>query len=306
MHGSADGDMTTGQGAIVYDRPATAANVTSLNSSNSEFTLHQTGTVPAGGSTRFRFAYVQDFLATNVASFAQTAATAFLNTVSVSKAGTGSGTVTSAPGGISCGSTCSKGYAYGTSVTLTPTPATGSSFAGWSGACTGTGTCTVTTNDTTAVTATFSLIPETLSVAKKGDGKGSVSSAPSGISCGSSCSHDYDYGSSVKLSAKAGKGSAFTGWSGACSGKGTCTVSMTAAQSVRATFVKKCAVPKLKGKSLKAAKRSLKSHDCRAGKIKHAFSEKVEKGHVISQKPKPHKVLKHGAKVGLTVSKGPH
>jgi hypothetical protein len=46
-------------------------------------------------------------------------------------------------------------YSSGTSVTLTATPATGSTFAGWSGACSGTGTCTVTMDANKTVTATF-------------------------------------------------------------------------------------------------------------------------------------------------------
>jgi beta-lactam-binding protein with PASTA domain len=79
---------------------------------------------------------------------------------------------------------------------------------------------------------------------------------------------------------------------------------MTAATSVEAFFLKDCAVPKLKGKGLRAAKRALKAHDCSVGKIGRAFSKHVKKGHVISQKPKPHKLLRHGAKVRLTVSKG--
>ena len=69
--------------------------------------------------------------------------------------GTGSGTVTSSPSGINCGSTCTANYASGTSVTLTAAPASGSTFAGWSGACTGTGTCTVSMTAARNVTATF-------------------------------------------------------------------------------------------------------------------------------------------------------
>jgi hypothetical protein len=75
--------------------------------------------------------------------------------MTVNKAGTGSGTVTSSPAGINCGSTCSAGYASGTSVTLTPSAASGSTFAGWSGACSGTGNCTITMNTNQSVTATF-------------------------------------------------------------------------------------------------------------------------------------------------------
>lgn len=55
--------------------------------------------------------------------------------VTVTMAGTGAGTVTSSPAGISCKPTCSAAFAAGTSVKLTPVAAKGSYFAGWSGAC---------------------------------------------------------------------------------------------------------------------------------------------------------------------------
>lgn len=160
MNGAADGNTGTGQGAIVYDRPAAAAAFDFVSNLFSEFTLHQSVTVPADGSARLRFAYVQDFHAANVTSLAQTASTAFLNTIAVSRSGSGSGTVTSSPSGITCGTSCSHGYPYGTSVTLTANAAKGSRFSGWSGACTGTGGCALTTNDNnTAVDATFVLQP---------------------------------------------------------------------------------------------------------------------------------------------------
>jgi hypothetical protein len=76
-------------------------------------------------------------------------------TLTVTKAGAGSGTVTSAPTGIDCGTDCTESYANSTVVNLTPTPVAGSTFAGWSGACTGTGSCAVTMNAVQAVTATF-------------------------------------------------------------------------------------------------------------------------------------------------------
>jgi endoglucanase len=76
-------------------------------------------------------------------------------TLTVAKNGTGSGTVASSVSGINCGSTCSASFASGTSVTLTASAATGSTFAGWSGACTGTGTCTVTMTAALSATATF-------------------------------------------------------------------------------------------------------------------------------------------------------
>jgi PKD repeat protein len=83
-----------------------------------------------------------------------------LPVLTVSKGGPGSGTVTSSPAGISCGSTCSTSFFTGTGVTLTAAPVANSSFAGWSGGgCSGTGNCSVTMNANANVTATFNLLP---------------------------------------------------------------------------------------------------------------------------------------------------
>ena len=80
------------------------------------------------------------------------------HSLTVSKSGNGSGTVTSCPAGIDCGSTCSAWFASGSSVTLTATPAAGSTFTGWSGgAARAPGTCIVTMDAATSVTATFTL-----------------------------------------------------------------------------------------------------------------------------------------------------
>lgn len=79
--------------------------------------------------------------------------------LTVNKAGTGSGTVTSSPAGINCGTDCSESYTSGTVVTLTASADSGSVFAGWSGACDGTGSCVVTMNAAKSVTATFNLAP---------------------------------------------------------------------------------------------------------------------------------------------------
>ncbi|OHA09255.1 MAG: hypothetical protein A3B37_03525 [Candidatus Sungbacteria bacterium RIFCSPLOWO2_01_FULL_59_16] len=80
-------------------------------------------------------------------------------TLSVSKAGSGSGTVTSSPAGINCGADCSETYSYGTAVTLTASPSAGSTFAGWLGDCSGIGSCNVTMTAARSVTATFNSIP---------------------------------------------------------------------------------------------------------------------------------------------------
>ncbi|HYD40642.1 MAG TPA: malectin domain-containing carbohydrate-binding protein [Anaeromyxobacter sp.] len=317
-------------------------------------------------------------------------------TLTVTRVGAGSGTVTSTPAGIGCGATCSASYASGTIVTLTAAAAAGSTFAGWSGACTGTAACTVAMTAARTVTATFdtaavidatvsvnaggaaagtfvadagftggstysttaaidtSLVPSpvppaavfqterygeftytigsrtpgsaqtvtlyfaesywtaagqrtfnvaingatvltafdifaaagganrgiartfettasasgqvviqfargggpdnpkvsgitvaaggnggttyALTVTRAGTGSGTVTSNPAGISCGSTCSASYASGTAVTLAAAAASGSTFGGWSGACTGTGSCIVTMTAARSVTATF----------------------------------------------------------------------
>jgi hypothetical protein len=86
----------------------------------------------------------------------------------------------------------------------------------------------------------FELIPPasntiaTLTVSETGNGL--VLSSPIGISCPSTCSATFAPGTQVSLTAEPANGFAFTGWGGACSGVGTCTVTMNAAQSVSANF----------------------------------------------------------------------
>lgn len=75
--------------------------------------------------------------------------------LSVLLAGNESGTVTSNPAGVNCGTSCTASFAPGTAVNLTASPAAGSTFSGWSSACTGTGLCNLTLNSDDFVTATF-------------------------------------------------------------------------------------------------------------------------------------------------------
>jgi hypothetical protein len=161
-----------------------------------------------------------------------------MHSLAVVRAGNGTGTVTSSPSGINCGSTCNASFLQGTVVTLTATPASGSLFAGWSGACTGTGSCQVTMNSGQTITATFSLIASqhTLTVTRRGQGNGTVTSSPAGINCGGTCSASYGTGTAVTLTATPAAGSRFAGWRGACSGRGTCQVTVNAAVHVVATF----------------------------------------------------------------------
>ena len=79
-------------------------------------------------------------------------------TLTAHKSGTGSGRMTSSPAGISCPKTCTHKFTFGSTVTLRAKASKGSSFTGWSGACSGhKSTCKVTPNAALSVTATFTL-----------------------------------------------------------------------------------------------------------------------------------------------------
>ena len=153
---------------------------------------------------------------------------------------TGSGIV-SGTGGLSCAVSCEANILNGTVVTLTATPDAPSTFAGWSGGgCSGTGSCVVTMNAATGVTALFTYTPPPrplLSVTTTGPSTGTVTSAPAGIDCGATCSAGFSPGTVVALTAAPAAGYSFTGWSGAgCAGTGGCSVTMTAAAGVAANF----------------------------------------------------------------------
>ncbi len=150
----------------------------------------------------------------------------------------GSGTVTSSPAGISCGSTCQAAFDSGTQVSLTATAASGWRFDSWSGACTGSGACSVRMDQARNVSARFvqaAPVRYTLSVSVSGSG--SVGSSPAGISCSAQCTASFDSGTAVTLTATPGNGASFVGWAGDCAGTAsTCTVTMTQARSVTASF----------------------------------------------------------------------
>jgi len=148
----------------------------------------------------------------------------------------GGGTVTSAPAGINCGSACSKSFAIGSTVTLSATPAAGTAFAGWSGACAGsTPTCQVTMSATRTVGAAFVAVSQfTLTVT--GATGGIVTSIPGGIDCGVRCIAGFAPAALVSLIAEPRAGYRFAGWSGACSGSQTCDLTMDTSLGVQATF----------------------------------------------------------------------
>lgn len=156
-------------------------------------------------------------------------------------AGTGKITTTSNPIGVPCNSgDLPIGFFYlpNTNVTLTASSSTGYVFMGWSGACSGSGNCILTMDEAKSVSATFA--PLVLTVSKLGTGNGTITSItpPSPLmNCDSTCSISYIQGTWVTLKATPNPGNIFTGWSGACTGKGTCSVTMNTPQTVNANFV---------------------------------------------------------------------
>ena len=200
--GSAYGDDV--QGATNYPLVQIVNNSTGhvFYAATSNFS---TGSIAPGqaGSANFQVASGTEtgastlrVIANGIAS--QAVAVTIVNGTALTVSVTGSGTVTSSPSGINCPSTCSAGFASGTPVTLTATPASGWIFNGWGGACSGNAGCTVTMNSPQSVSATF---VQGVALSVSVTGSGTVTSSPSGISCPSSCSANFAPGTQVSLTA---------------------------------------------------------------------------------------------------------
>ena len=162
-------------------------------------------------------------------------------TLAVIRQGDGSGTVTSAPAGITCAPACSASFVSDSPVTMTAAAGADSSFTGWTGCDSVSGaTCTVSMTNARTVTAIFMLKRFTLTVSKTGLGKGTVTSSPGGINCsgsGTGCSSDYVVSTTVSLTATAALGSVFVGWTGCDTPNGSsCVVVMGANKAVTADF----------------------------------------------------------------------
>jgi streptogramin lyase len=228
------GRPIAGQTAATYTVTAAAAG--------HPLTCQVTAANPSGSATAF--------------SAATTPSGPVSETLTITTSGSGTGTVS---GSATCfkftaaSSTCPDSFPYGTVVTLTAAPGTGSSFIGWlspgDSNCV-LGTCTIVMTGNESVTAYFET-PQTLTTTVDGNGQGYVSDVPArAVPRGGSipsicskppdtdrtCTKQYPFDAETGLRAVATEGSRFAGWTGACSGTGTCTVLMDAAQAVTATF----------------------------------------------------------------------
>ena len=162
--------------------------------------------------------------------------------ITVIKAGSGSGVVSSDYGAINCGATCVETYVNNSLITLTAAPSAGSVVSSWAGVSCEVGSnlpnqCQVLAGPADKIVTVTFVQAYPLSVSKSGTGDGVVSSADGGINCNSDCGEDYAAGTQVTLSANPNGGNLFIGWSGSsCSGTGTCVVTMDAAKTVNAEF----------------------------------------------------------------------
>jgi hypothetical protein len=147
--------------------------------------------------------------------------------------GTGKGQVTSSPAGIACPPTCTATFVAGDLVQLTASSATGSVFRGWTEACTGPATACQVTLTAVGARATADFAPgPTLRVTVSGGG----TVTGSGINCPGTCRVGFAPGQPAALTATPRPYFTFSGWTGACTGTGTCAPTMDADKNVTATF----------------------------------------------------------------------
>jgi hypothetical protein len=153
--------------------------------------------------------------------------------LTVEIAGTADDSVESSLPGIACPPACAIGWEAGTDVELTASAGVDRVFVRWEGACSGED-CAVAMDGPAAVRAVFgpAFFPLTLRVRGRGRIAGDYP-------CRATCRVDASYDESVRLRAVAARGWRFSGWAGACRGRGACVVRATAARAVTATFVRR-------------------------------------------------------------------
>jgi len=237
------GELGNGTTADAHT-PTTVAGLTAAWSSSNT----NVATINAGGLATG----VQSGTATITATYNGTSANTTLTVgtpppsqvvLTVTKSGTGRGSVTPNISGLDCPSaadSCMASYNVGAALALTASAAAGSRFDTWSGCdSVNAAVCNVTMNAARTVVPTFTLLQYTLTVTKTGMGSGKVTSSPAGINCGGNCAATYNGDTVVTLTATVtGMTSVFNGWTGCDSTSGTsCTVRMIAAKSVTADFI---------------------------------------------------------------------
>ena len=234
-------------------------------------------------------------------------------------------TVTSSDGKITCPTTCSSSqFDAFAEVTLRASPP--ESFDKWSGACQEAGsapTCALLLSGDDVVGAKFKdagadpdIIPPRqralLKVVIEPQGAGTVKSSRSRLSeaidCSPVCKAQFEQGEAVTLTAQGLRGAKFAAWRAdgrSCTSAASCRFAALRLTSVEAVFQFRCLVPRVVGLRLRKAKQRIAKAHCRTGKVTRKPSSRKKKGRVLAQRPAPGKDLKSGAKVRLTVGRGP-
>lgn len=160
--------------------------------------------------------------------------------LTVTRSGSGSGTVTSDPPGIDCGAMCLAGFLHGTMVTLTASGDSNSEFIGWSGGgCAGSGLCELTVDSARVVNARFDLAPTPLIVSVTG--AGTIGIDPPGVVCLPDCDVELPPDTEVTLTAVPEVGFVFSGWSGlACGTAPVCVFILDSPKEVTGSFSDSC------------------------------------------------------------------
>jgi len=166
-------------------------------------------------------------------------ATFDIKTISLTIQIFGSGSILDSTNSITCSSTCSKTLNYGTVVTLTATPSVGCIFSGWSGSIGGdtinSNQISFTIETSRTITVTFEVQYLSLSVSKTGNG--TIADSSLSINCGTICSKNIAYGTSVNLLATPDSGYEFFDWANCPSPSGnSCSFSITSNTSVTSNF----------------------------------------------------------------------
>jgi DNA-binding beta-propeller fold protein YncE len=144
----------------------------------------------------------------------------------------------------------------------------------------------------------------TLGVLLAGTGGGTVTSSPLGIDCGTTCEENVAAGSVVSLSTVASSGAAFAGWSGPCSGTGSCDVVANTDEFVTATFNSTVAVPNVVGQTQTAATTAITGAGLVVGTVTQQASSTVASGEVLGESPAGGTNVAGGSTVNMVVSSG--